>query len=98
MLAMSVEALMALSLEQLTDTLAIRVEGAKAWDKAFTIDVMVTDDKNGYHMNLSNGALTGHAIDFIEEPEVSTLPDKLTIWPTRAEFVELVSGARTTDG
>ncbi|CAG8977161.1 hypothetical protein HYALB_00003382 [Hymenoscyphus albidus] len=97
-LAMSVEALQALNDDQLTDTMAIRVEGAKAWDYNFTIDVMITDEikevQSGWHMNLSHGALTGHAIDYLAERAPLEGTTNLTIWPTRAEFIELVSGAK----
>lgn len=93
-LAMSAEALQALSEEQLTDTMAIRVEGSKAWDYDFTIDAMIKDTQVGWHMNLSHGALTGHTIDYVAQRAPLEGNNNLTIWPTRAEFVALVSGVK----
>jgi alkyl sulfatase BDS1-like metallo-beta-lactamase superfamily hydrolase len=47
----------ALTIGQLFDSIAIRVNGPKAWDHAFTIDWTVTDEKRSYRMEPSNGAL-----------------------------------------
>lgn len=92
---MSAEALQALSVEQLTDTMAIRVEGAKAWDFDFTIDFFITDEQSGWHMNLNHGALTGHTIDYVASRAALEQTNNLTIWLTRAEFVGLITGAKS---
>jgi alkyl sulfatase BDS1-like metallo-beta-lactamase superfamily hydrolase len=84
-------ALMALSIEQLMDTIVIRIDGPKAWDEAFTIDIMITDLSSGWHLNLSNGALTGHAIPF-KTIEPSELPASLTIEVTHLQLVGLTVG------
>jgi alkyl sulfatase BDS1-like metallo-beta-lactamase superfamily hydrolase len=47
----------ALTIEQLFDSIAIRVNGPKAWDHVLTIDSTFTDEKRSYRMELSNGAL-----------------------------------------
>jgi alkyl sulfatase BDS1-like metallo-beta-lactamase superfamily hydrolase len=47
-------------MEQLVDTMAIRINGPAAAMATFTIDVMVTDTKVGYHMNMSNSAREFH--------------------------------------
>lgn len=54
--AMSPESHLALSMKQLVDTMAIRIDGPAASGAIFTIDVMVTDKKVGYHMNMGNSA------------------------------------------
>jgi alkyl sulfatase BDS1-like metallo-beta-lactamase superfamily hydrolase len=91
--AVSAGALTALSIEQLMDTVVIRIDGPKAWDQAFTIDILITDLSSGWHLNLSNGALTGHAIQFktIEHGELE-LPASLTIEVTHPQLVGLTVG------
>jgi alkyl sulfatase BDS1-like metallo-beta-lactamase superfamily hydrolase len=49
--------LSALTVEQVFDSLAIRVNGPRAWSQEFIIDWEFTDLKLGYRMTLSNGAL-----------------------------------------
>jgi alkyl sulfatase BDS1-like metallo-beta-lactamase superfamily hydrolase len=49
--------LSALTVEQIFDSIAVRVNGPRAWDQRFTIDWEFTDLKRGYRMALSNGAL-----------------------------------------
>ncbi|KAE9379553.1 Metallo-hydrolase/oxidoreductase [Stipitochalara longipes BDJ] len=89
--AVSAGALMALSIEQLMDTVVIRVDGPKAWDKAFTIDILITDLRSGWHLNLSNGALTGHAISF-KSIESGELGASLTIEVAHSQLVGLTIG------
>jgi alkyl sulfatase BDS1-like metallo-beta-lactamase superfamily hydrolase len=48
----------ALTAEQLFDSIAIRVNGPRAWSEEFTVDWDFTDLKRGYRMVLSNGALS----------------------------------------
>ncbi|GEM_PF-2170853 len=47
----------ALTIEQLFDAMAIRVNGPRAWAEALTIDWDFTDARQSYRMTLSNGAL-----------------------------------------
>ncbi|MGH3239180.1 MAG: alkyl/aryl-sulfatase [Spirillospora sp.] len=54
-----------LTIEQVFDSMAIRVNGPKAWDEHLTIDWDFTDTGDRYRMTLSNGVLihrrtTGH--------------------------------------
>jgi alkyl sulfatase BDS1-like metallo-beta-lactamase superfamily hydrolase len=91
--AVSAGALMALSIEQLMDTVVIRIDGPKAWDQTFTIDIYITDLSSGWHLNLSNGALTGHAIPFKAiEPGELELPASLTIEVSHSQLVGLTVG------
>ncbi len=46
-----------LSVEQVFDSMAIRVNGPKAWDESLTIDWDFTDTGERYRMLLSNGVL-----------------------------------------
>ncbi|MFF7244338.1 alkyl/aryl-sulfatase [Embleya sp. NPDC008237] len=50
-----------LSNEQVFDSLAIRVDGPKAWDVRLTIDWDFTDTGDRHRTTLSNGALVHHA-------------------------------------
>jgi alkyl sulfatase BDS1-like metallo-beta-lactamase superfamily hydrolase len=47
----------ALTVEQLFDSIAIRVNGPKAWSETMTIDWHLTDIGERYRMTLSNGVL-----------------------------------------
>jgi alkyl sulfatase BDS1-like metallo-beta-lactamase superfamily hydrolase len=47
----------ALTVEQLFDSVAIRVNGPKAWSEHLTIDWHLTDLGERYRMTLSNGVL-----------------------------------------
>ncbi|MFJ9078291.1 alkyl sulfatase C-terminal domain-containing protein [Streptomyces sp. NPDC102278] len=51
---------MALTVDTLVDSLAIRVDGPRAWDEKLTMDWTVTDEGRTRHLLLllSNGALT----------------------------------------
>ena len=53
----SPDLIQALTVEQLFDSIAIRVNGPKAWDQALTIDWDFTDQSTRHRMTLSNGAL-----------------------------------------
>jgi alkyl sulfatase BDS1-like metallo-beta-lactamase superfamily hydrolase len=48
----------ALSVEQIFDSLAIRVNGPRAWDTRLTIDCNFTDLKDEVRLSLANGVLT----------------------------------------
>ncbi len=47
----------ALTTTQLFDTVAIRINGPKAWNESFSINWHLTDEDQHYRMELSNGAL-----------------------------------------
>jgi alkyl sulfatase BDS1-like metallo-beta-lactamase superfamily hydrolase len=48
----------ALTPAMLFDALAIQVDGPRAWNERFTIDVVLTDVGERYRLRLANGALT----------------------------------------
>ncbi|WP_329209350.1 MBL fold metallo-hydrolase [Streptomyces sp. NBC_00683] len=47
----------ALSVEQLFDSLAVRINGPEAWDHSFTVHWQLTDLGEAYRMTLHNGVL-----------------------------------------
>ncbi|PWY72451.1 beta-lactamase domain-containing protein [Aspergillus sclerotioniger CBS 115572] len=97
---MAPETLFAFSLDQLMDTMAIRLDGRKAWEtEPFAINMMVTypkssKDPEGWHARLSNAAMTGRAIPYAAPGDTSPIPASLTIYVTHEQLVELVSGVR----
>ncbi|KAH6683934.1 beta-lactamase-like protein [Halenospora varia] len=89
MLSMDVASFMALSIEQLMDTLAIRVDGLKAWDVApFTIKLVAKDLNTIWWLNLSNGVVTGYEI----KPEEDDKEATLKMWVTHQGLVDSVIG------
>ena len=50
----------ALTVTQLFDSLAIRIDGKRAWDTTASIRWQFTDTDETYRMELSNGVLTHH--------------------------------------
>ena len=53
----SPDMIQALTVEQLFDSIAIRINGPKAWSQELTIDWNFTDETARHRMTLSNGAL-----------------------------------------
>ena len=84
------EMAMALSVDQLIDSLAIRVNGPRAWDTGLTMDWNVTDEKLSRRITLSNGALTHRSVIPAEAADVS-----LTL--TKPQLLGLLAG-RGLDG
>ena len=78
----------ALTTTQLFDSLAIRIDGPRAWDTTASIIWRFTDTDQTYRMQLSNGALT-------HRPTTRTQPADLTITLTRQQLLAMVGGAGT---
>ncbi|KAF7874816.1 hypothetical protein EAF04_001990 [Stromatinia cepivora] len=104
--SMSPEALLALNFDELFDTVAIVIEGPAAFknpkvylEKEITIDFMVSDvEQNnkpgaGWHLRLSNAALTGHGIPYVESATEPNAGSDLTIWSDHGNLVKLIGGA-----
>ncbi|CAD6443750.1 4695a46b-74b4-4dc4-80cd-4c4bbfdbab91 [Sclerotinia trifoliorum] len=102
--AMNTASWMALSIEQLLDSMAIRINGPLAIannTKSFKIEVMLSDvpmsdartntDTSGWHINFSNAVMTDHEITYSDT--VNTDVD-FTVWVTHQQFVDLVIGNR----
>lgn len=80
----------AMTTTQLFDSIAIRINGPKAWGTALTITWDLTDVSEKYHMELSNGALIHFRTD---TPPAADL----TITLTRPQLLQLLF-TRNTDG
>jgi alkyl sulfatase BDS1-like metallo-beta-lactamase superfamily hydrolase len=80
----SPEVAAALTVGQLFDSLAIRVDGPKAWDKAVTIAWDFTDLKEEIRLQLSNGVL-------IQTHAANGAPADLTITLTKPQLLRLLA-------
>jgi linear primary-alkylsulfatase len=76
----------ALTITQLFDSLAIRIDGRRAWDTAASIRWYFTDRNETYRMELSNGTL-------IHYPTSRAEPADLVITLTRPQLFGLIGGA-----
>lgn len=83
---------MALTVEQIFDTLAARVEGPKAWNTDLRIDWHITDIGEHHRTELSNGAL----IHFTGPTDADGTP-QLTLTLTKPQLLGLIAG-HGTDG
>ncbi|MEU1720482.1 alkyl sulfatase dimerization domain-containing protein [Nonomuraea sp. NPDC005692] len=75
----------ALTVEQIFDSLAIRVDGPRAWHESLSIDWHLTDLGELYRTTLSNGVL----VQRLNPPEE---PVDLTLRLTRAQLLGLLAG------
>ncbi|KAJ6438187.1 beta-lactamase domain-containing protein [Purpureocillium lavendulum] len=102
-LTMSPDSLMAVNLDELFDTLAIRIEGPRAvLEKGVTIEFMVEAMRTGllgaskpagWHLRLSNGALTGRAVKYVAPPKPRDGTVDLTVWLNHEALVKVVGSA-----
>lgn len=79
----------ALTVTQLFDSLAIRIDGKRARDTAASVRWHFTDSGETYRMELSNGALTHH-------PTARAEPADLVITLTRPQLLAVLGGAGTS--
>ncbi|TYB44055.1 alkyl/aryl-sulfatase [Actinomadura chibensis] len=75
-----------LTVEQVFDSMAIRVNGPKAWDEHVTIDWDFTDARERYRMMLSNGVLIHRRVTG------DTDGADLTLTLTRPQLFALIAG------
>ena len=80
----------ALTITQLFDSIAIRIDGTRAWDTTASIRWHLTDSGENYRMELSNGVLVHH-------PTHRDDPADLTVTLTRPQLLALLSGTGTDD-
>jgi alkyl sulfatase BDS1-like metallo-beta-lactamase superfamily hydrolase len=78
----------ALTITQLFDSLAIRIDGTRAWDTSASIRWHFTDTDETYRMELSNGVL-------IHYPTHRTDPADLVVTLTRPQLLAMLGGAGT---
>ncbi|MFB7715703.1 alkyl/aryl-sulfatase [Streptomyces sp. NPDC056105] len=87
----SADVISALTPEMLFDTIAIQVNGPRAWDEKLTIDVVVTDANQRYRLRLANGALTYSAAPQSGDADV-------TLATTARTLPALATEGLTADG
>ncbi len=75
----------ALTVTQLFDSIAVRIDGERAWDTTASIRWQLTGSGENYRMELSNGALIHHPTNRDE-------PADLTITLTHPQLLALLSG------
>ncbi|MEI5032060.1 alkyl sulfatase dimerization domain-containing protein [Streptomyces sp. S1A(2023)] len=83
------EMAMALTTDMLLDTIAIRVDGPRAWDEDLTIDLVLTDEQRRHRLTLHNGALTHRSAFAGEQPR--TEPG-LTLTLTKPRLLGVLAG------
>ncbi|WP_327710207.1 MBL fold metallo-hydrolase [Streptomyces sp. NBC_00464] len=88
------EVAMALTVEQLVDSIAVRVDGPRAWDKDLVIDLDLTDERSRHRLTLHNGALTRRATTDASPPRT---PAGLTLTLTKPQLLGVFAG-RGLDG
>ena len=81
---------MALTTEQVFDSLAIRVNGPRAWDTALVIDWIFTDLKQDVRLQLSHGAL-------IQSRVTEGTPAQLRLTLTKPQLLGLLA-TQSLDG
>jgi alkyl sulfatase BDS1-like metallo-beta-lactamase superfamily hydrolase len=75
----------ALTVDQLFDAIAVRINGPKAWDRHLTIDWVFTDLGGTLRTELSNGVLVQH-----DDPKPADVD--LTVTLTKQELLGLLGG------
>jgi alkyl sulfatase BDS1-like metallo-beta-lactamase superfamily hydrolase len=80
----------AMTITQLFDSIAIRIDGPKAWHETLSINWVITDAGERYRMELSNGAL----VHFPTKRETTA---DLTVTLTRLQLLRLL-GAGVNEG
>jgi len=81
----------ALTIDQLFDSVAIRVNGPRAWDEHLTIDWVFTDAGHTYRLELTNGVLIQH----LDPAGGGT---DLTVTLTKPQLIGLLTGTGGLDG
>jgi alkyl sulfatase BDS1-like metallo-beta-lactamase superfamily hydrolase len=74
----------ALTTTQLFDSIAIRVDGPKAWSESLSINWILTDEKQHYRMELRNGALVHYPVSAKRDADA-------TITLTRLQLLHLLT-------
>ncbi|KAM0514401.1 hypothetical protein ACHAPE_006983 [Trichoderma viride] len=100
---LDLQSLTSLDLDELYDTVAIRVDGPKAFQHdGVTIDFMVEDMPRelgtanaGWHLRLSHGAVTGHGVQYVPPPKPRDDTVGLTVWVDHKSLVAIVASAAT---
>ncbi|MGW7090946.1 alkyl/aryl-sulfatase [Streptomyces sp. NPDC054874] len=86
------EMAMALTVDMLIDSLAIRVDGPRAWDEKLTMTWKVTDEGRAWHLRLSNGALTYRSTDAPAGTDGPAAAADLTLTLTKPQLLGVLAG------
>ncbi|MGW6541069.1 alkyl/aryl-sulfatase [Streptomyces sp. NPDC055051] len=91
------EMVRALTTGMLLDSLAIRIDGPRAWHEDLTLDLVLTDENARHRLTLHNGALTHRTLD-----GAPRTPAGLTLTLTKPQLLGVLAGKGlegvTTDG
>ncbi|MER5306752.1 alkyl sulfatase dimerization domain-containing protein [Streptomyces sp. NPDC002773] len=91
------EMVMALTTGMLLDSIAVRIDGPRAWHEDLTLDLVLTDEDTRHRLTLHNGALTHRTLR--REPRT---PAGLTLTLTKPQLLGVLAGKGldgiTTDG
>ncbi|GGN65629.1 beta-lactamase-like protein [Streptomyces albiflavescens] len=79
----------ALTVSMLLDSLAVRIDGPRAWNEHLTLDFVVIDEQRRHRVNLHHGALTHRSMPVHHTPKPHA---GLTLILTRPELLGLLSG------
>ncbi|MFJ9852232.1 alkyl/aryl-sulfatase [Streptomyces sp. NPDC101150] len=81
----------ALTVDQIIDSLAIRIDGPRAWTTGLTFDWYLADEDRTWHLTLSNGALTHLSSPGPPSTSAERHPD-LTLTLTKPQLLDLLAG------
>jgi alkyl sulfatase BDS1-like metallo-beta-lactamase superfamily hydrolase len=84
----------ALSIDQLIDAVAIRINGPRCWNERFAIDWVFTDLGHTYRTTLTNGVLIQN-VDPATRPGTETVDLTLTL--TKPQFLQMLGGSAPSD-
>jgi len=79
----------ALTVSMLLDSLAVRIDGPRAWNEHLTLDFVVIDEQRRHRVNLHHGALTHRSMPVHHTPKPHA---GLTLILTRPELRGLLAG------
>ncbi|MGD3106008.1 alkyl/aryl-sulfatase [Streptomyces sp. YGL11-2] len=79
------------TVDQLLDSLAIRIDGPRAWSAHLTIDLYLADEDRTWHLTLSHGALTHLSTPGRPTASGDRQPD-LTLSLTTTQLRDLLTG------
>ncbi|MER5759510.1 alkyl sulfatase dimerization domain-containing protein [Streptomyces sp. NPDC002082] len=80
------EMAMALTTDMLIDSIAVRIDGPRAWGEDLTIDLVLTDEGSHHRLTLHNGALTHRTVT---DPRT---PAGLTLTLTKPQLLAVLAG------
>ncbi|MFI5861080.1 alkyl/aryl-sulfatase [Streptomyces sp. NPDC051546] len=80
------EMAVALTTDMLLDSIAVRIDGPRAWDEDLTIDLVLTDEDSRHRLTLHNGALTHRTVT---DPRT---PAGLTLTLTKPQLLAVLAG------